>query len=153
MKFTYLLQPQNFIISILIFYYISTVDSQSLSLSQLPKGIYPKTKQFLIEHCDSFVIGKRNVDTTSPSTDIQLRCRDLELETITIKECASNCMNPITCTEMRMFRNEAIMVTIYVKDRKGNDNIVHLPLACQCVLKFKGMVGCTTDKFFSDVTG
>ena len=124
---------QIFLFSIFVFS-ISTADSQPLNLNLL-KGLDPNTKQILLKHCNTFVIGKRNIDTTSPSTDIELHCKDLESETLTMKKCDSNCINPTTCRRMIRFQNEAVVIPSTVKDREGNEMVIRLPVACQCVVK------------------
>ena len=85
-------------------------------------------------------MGIHNIDTMASSTDIELHCKDLESETIMMKKCDSNCVNPTTCRRMIRFRNNPIMIATVVKDREGNEMLIHLPKACQCVVKDKSLI-------------
>ena len=119
--------------SLLLIFNIATVNSQSFST--IVDELNPTTKQFLSKHCENFVIGKHNIDTTSPSTDIVFHCKNIELETITMRKCDSICINPTTCRQMIRFQNKPTMNGIVVKNRENIETLIYLPIGCECVVK------------------
>ena len=113
-----------------------TLKSISASVESILGSVNDEvTKKFLSDNCFSFVELKRNVGTTSPSIEYELKCKNIDVDTIVVTKCATCCVIPTTCELMKRLENKPITVRVERKHR-NDENVIslHLPIACKCVV-------------------
>lgn len=126
------------ILRVIILAVVIVTAASELSLSALIDGLrHPPTRTILRRHCTNLQVVGRNLDTTAPSSDVELHCKDLSTETLMVKKCHDGCFDPIRCIKMVRYLNKPIVQASTVTDRSGNEYLIHLPVGCNCVVKSK----------------
>ena len=103
-------------------------------LSEIMTSFDDDTADFLRHNCPHYDVIRRNLASTSPTIDVEFICENIETSSINVKICLhSECINPITCQPMKGMINQAIIKSVFVRDRSGNKSILRLPVACECL--------------------
>ena len=124
-----------FITLLAIRFAIKPVNGEETVMSILGSVNDELTKKFLSDNCFSFVELKRNVGTTSPSIEYELKCKNIDVDTIVVTKCEPFCVIPTTNLKMKKFNNKPITFRVVKRHRDGKETVLQLPIDCNCVVR------------------